>query len=108
VLDAVQRADEVFVPAVTLGELHYGAEKSSRPEANAERIGEFAARCAVLACDAVTSRYYGRIKDRLRRKGTPIPENDVWIASVELQHGLTLVSRDAHFSLVEGLTAESW
>ena len=58
----------------------------------------------ILVCDTETARQYGRIKVELRRKGRPIPENDMWIAAVALQHGLTLATRDAHFDAIDGLT----
>jgi tRNA(fMet)-specific endonuclease VapC len=63
---------------------------------------------AVLGCDAVTAQQYGRIKNDLRSKGRPIPENDIWIAAVAVQHGLTVVSRDDHFAEVTDLPREVW
>jgi tRNA(fMet)-specific endonuclease VapC len=81
----VATADEVFVPAITLGELYYGARKSPRFEANINRIDAFAATMAILGCDEATARQYGRVKDDLRAKGRPIPENDIWIAAVATQ-----------------------
>ncbi len=100
--------DEVFVPVVVVGELLFGALKSSRPEENVRTIEEFAAAAALLSCDVDTARHYGALKTRLRAVGNPIPENDLWIAAVSRQHDLTLLSRDAHFSAVEGLACESW
>ena len=99
---------EIFVPIVAIGELYYGARKSTRIEANLRTIDEFAATCALLECDLDTARYYGLIKNELRAKGRPIPENDIWIAAVAKQHELTLVSRDAHFNEVGGLSFEGW
>src|SRR5690349_2836081 len=90
-------AAEVFVAATVLGELYFGAKKSGRPAANVAKVDQFAAANSVLPCDAATARHYSDVKDGLRLKGRPIPENDIWIAAVALQHGLTLVSRDAHF-----------
>lgn len=55
-----------------------------------------------------TALQYGRIKQRLRRRGRPIPENDLWIAATAIQHQLVLASRDDHFTEVEGLTGERW
>lgn len=101
-------AAEVFVAATVLGELCFGARKSGRPAANLARVDQFAVAAAVLPCDAETARHYGEVKDRLRLKGRPIPENDIWIAAVALQHGLTLASRDAHFGDVDGLPVEPW
>ncbi|MXZ01781.1 type II toxin-antitoxin system VapC family toxin [Candidatus Poribacteria bacterium] len=48
------------------------------------------------------------IKERLRRRGRPIPNNDIWIAAIALQHDLVLVTRDAHFDEVESLQTERW
>jgi len=48
------------------------------------------------------------VRDRLRLKGRPIPENDIWIAAVALQHGLPLATRDDHFNEVDGLRVENW
>jgi tRNA(fMet)-specific endonuclease VapC len=62
----------------------------------------------VLACDAITATYYGNVKDQLRLKGKPIPENDIWIAALALQHDLVLISRDEHFKVIEQLKVETW
>lgn len=99
---------EISVSSTVLGELYYGAHKSAHTARNLARIDEFAASVKVLDCDALTAQHYGQIKDRLRVKGRPIPENDIWIASVALQFGLPLATRDDHFNEVEGLTLEAW
>ena len=101
-------ASEVFVPSVVLGELYYGARKSVRVEANIARVDAFAASSAVLVSDAATARQYGAIKNALRAKGRPLPENDIWIAAVAKQYDLTLVSRDGHFDEIAGLTVAAW
>jgi len=101
-------AVEVFTPSIVLGELYYGAYKSFRIEENISRINEFASQNSVLMCDTVTAQRYGQIKDGLRKKGRPIPENDIWIAAIALQYDLILVSRDDHFHDVVGLQIEMW
>ena len=101
-------ATEVFVPAVVLGELYYGAYKSSRVTENIAKIDGFAAKNAVLISDATTAKAYGQIKNGLRAKGRPIPENDIWIAATAMQYNLTLVTRDSHFGEVDGLVIETW
>ena len=106
--DRLGLADSVYVPSIVLGELFYGAHKSTRVQANIRRIEELAARSAVLGCDADTARHYGRIKNELRRKGRPVPENDIWIAALSIQHNLKLVTRDAHFTDVGELAFENW
>jgi tRNA(fMet)-specific endonuclease VapC len=101
-------ATEVFVPSIVLGELYYGARKSSRVESNLQTVDEFAAANRALVCDSTTAQQYGQLKNLLREKGRPIPENDIWIAATAKQHVLTLVSRDKHFDEVEGLSLERW
>lgn len=107
-LERLAQSSEVFLPAIVLGKLYYGARKSTHIDANIDRIDELAASSALLGCDIDTSRHYGRIKNDLRAKGRPIPENDIWIAAVAQQHGLTLVSRDTHFDEVDTLSLEVW
>src|SRR5438477_11929433 len=108
VLERLVESDEVFVPVVVLGELYYGARKSAHVNRNISRIDGLAANSALLGCDLNTSRHYGRIKNELRAKGRPIPENDIWIAAVGKQHSLTLITRDAHLGEVDGLAIEAW
>ena len=107
-LDHLADAEAVFVPSIVLGELYYGARKSNQPEANLARIDDFAANAVILACDGDTARRYGQVKDRLRRQGQPLPENDIWIAAIAIQHGLALATRDNHFGEVEGLSVAAW
>jgi tRNA(fMet)-specific endonuclease VapC len=106
--DRLKEADEIFIPSIVIGELYYGACKSSRAKANVAQIDQFAAKNVALSCDSETARWYGEVKDRLRQKGRPIPENDIWIAAIALQHDLTLITRDVHFREVEGLKIERW
>jgi len=108
VTERLREAEEVFVPSIFLGELYYGARKSRRVEENVARIDEFAARNVVLSCHTETARRYGEVKNGLRQKGYPIPENDIWVAAIALQNDLILASRDAHFGQVKGLRVEGW
>ena len=101
-------AEEAFAPSIAIGELYYGAEKSTHPEENAVRIEQFASVTTVLGCDTQTARQYGQIKNLLRARGRPIPENDLWIAAIARQHALTLVTRDKHFSDIEDLPTVAW
>lgn len=101
-------AGSLFVSVVTLGELRFGARKSGRVGENLRKIEAFASESDVLSCDEATARLYGDVKDGLRRKGRPIPENDVWISAAALQSGLALANRDSHFDHIEGLRTERW
>ena len=104
----IVKAGEVFIPATVLGELFFGAFKSSRPKANNARIENFAENNAILQCGIATSREYGRIKQHLLQKGQPIPENDIWIAALAIEHGITLVTRDEHFKKIDELKRTVW
>ncbi|MGB8647208.1 MAG: type II toxin-antitoxin system VapC family toxin [Anaerolineae bacterium] len=108
VKDKLGTAGEVFVPSIVIGELCFGARKSGRVKENLERIDEFAIHNAVLECNTETARRYGQVKNALRVKGQPIPENDLWIASIALEHDLTLITRDMHFAHVPDLAVVAW
>ena len=98
---------DLFLPAPVLGELLYGAVCSRHPQESIAGVVRPQERCTSLAVDWETAVFYSDVRHRLRLKGRPIPENDLWIAAVCLQHGLPLLTRDAHYGLVEGLTVSS-
>jgi tRNA(fMet)-specific endonuclease VapC len=108
VIDQFDQADEILLPSIVLGELDFGARKSGRTPENLARIEELSRQVIVLNCDTDTARHYGSIKNALRLKGRPIPDNDIWIAAIARQYQLTLVTRDAHFSEVDKLRVEAW
>jgi len=104
----LESSQELVLPIIALGELYYGARASSKSERNQERVREFSRRHSVLDCDEETAEIYGTLRDQLRKKGRPIPDNDIWIAAIATQHGLTIVTRDKHFSQIEDLPTEAW
>lgn len=93
----------VCLPIPVVGELRYGALNSRRAAQNVERIEALVARCTVLEVGLATADVYARVRRRLKQAGKPIPENDVWIAALCVQHELPLARSDAHFADVEGL-----
>jgi tRNA(fMet)-specific endonuclease VapC len=101
-------AEEILIPCIAIGELFFGAYKSLRVQENLARIDDFARNNAVLLCNIDTAKRYGDVKNRLKEKGQPIPENDIWIAAIAQQYTLTLVTRDPHFDLVDNLSVEKW
>ncbi|OGW44005.1 MAG: twitching motility protein PilT [Nitrospirae bacterium RBG_13_41_22] len=104
----IANAEEVFVPCIAIGELYFGAYKSFKIQENIVCIDEFALNNTVLSCNSETAKIYGNIKSRLKDKGQPIPENDIWTAAIAQQYSLTLVSNDAHFDAIEDLKVEKW
>jgi len=73
-----------------------------------QSLGRLCKGLTVFVCDTETARKYGAIKTLLREKGQPIPENDIWIAAIAQQHGLTLVTKDVHFDTIGHLRVEKW
>ena len=99
-------ASEIFLPVTAIGE--FGAYKSQRVEENRKNVANFIVNRTILNINADSAEIYGQIKQHLRKKGRPIPENDIWIASLAIQYNLTLITRDAHFSEIQYLTTQSW
>lgn len=104
-LDVLRRSERVFVPFVVLGELRAGFARGSKSAQNEKLLHRFLAKPSVrcLFADDQTCHHYARIYAQFRQAGSPIPTNDLWIAALALQHGLTLFSRDAHFGRIPQL-----
>lgn len=104
-VELLRLADEVHLSTVVLGELLAGFAVGSRERRNREELTAFleSPRVRIDTVDEGTADFYGRIFALLRRKGRPIPTNDLWIAAAALQHGLVLATRADHFAAIEGL-----
>ncbi len=100
----VQAFASVYLPVPVVGELRFGALNSQRVTENLSRVEQLVARCKVLDATLVTAEVYARIRLQLKQKGKPIPENDVWIAAICMEHGMPLATADDHFTEVDGLT----
>ena len=81
----MDQARETFIPCIVLGELYYGAKKSGKIKENMKRIEDFASENAIIDVSGETARLYAAIKLNLQKKGTPIPENDIWISAIAQQ-----------------------
>lgn len=105
VSDAIAAAQTVYVSVVTLGELEAGFELGTRAAENRARISEFlsAPFVAVLPVTRDVSRVYGRIFAQLRRAGTPVGVNDIWIAASAIDAGAQVITFDADFEKIAGL-----
>jgi len=105
VLEALERADLVYLSIFVLAELYVGFKGGSKEAANKRLLGRFLARptARILHATEETADVFAVIKCALKRAGTPIPLNDVWIAAHALETGSVLVTFDSHFSKVSGL-----
>ena len=108
IAEKVEKANAVYIPIIVLGELYYGASYSTHVQKNIGVIKKLTNRYKLLLLDEATSIEYGKIKSTLRKKGLPIPENDIWIAAIALRNKLPLVTRDGHFNDVSGLKLIAW
>lgn len=98
-VEMMEEAAEVWIPFVAMGEIKAGFLAGSRNAHNEALLHSLLQLpgLGVLFADHETTDAYARLFQFLRKKGTPIPTNDLWIAALAVQHGLTLLSRDAHF-----------
>ena len=104
----LRRADEICVPVIVLGEYRYGISQS-RERVHYERwLSEYLPTFRVLEIDERTTISYSTVRVELKKAGTPIPANDVWIAALCRQHAQPLLSRDHHFDAVSGITRLAW
>jgi len=102
----------IFMPVIVQGELLVGIELAAS-EAKRERLQQLYEQVVAQAADVLPitpeiAEWYARIFAQLRRKGKPIPTNDIWIAAIALAHGLILVTSDEHFQHIDGLQVEDW
>lgn len=105
ILDALGNSDTVYFSIFVLGELYAGFYGGRKSRENRERLTAFLSKPGVKILHGThdTSELFGIVKDRLRRAGTPIPINDVWIAAHAMESGASLITYDAHFKKVAGL-----
>jgi len=99
VAESVASADEVWLPFIVVAELRAGFSLGNRGTQNEAALRRFLFKPSVevLYADEQTTHHYASVFRQLRKQGTPIPTNDMWIAALVLQHSLTLCARDAHF-----------
>lgn len=98
----LDRAELVGVPAVALGELRTGFLLGDRRQRNEAELDAFLDNPAVevLSIDSETSRHYAEIVAELRKAGTPLPTNDIWIAATAARSGTTVLTCDDHFERI--------
>ena len=101
----ISQVEHIWLPAPVLGELRAGFAKGSKAAANELLLQEFLAsqHVHVIAIDEAVTRCYAKIFDQLRKDGSPIPTNDLWIAACVMHVGFALYSLDAHFKHVQGI-----
>jgi tRNA(fMet)-specific endonuclease VapC len=104
----LRKATQIAVPVIVLGEYRYGIRQSRERQRYEHWLVEYLPKFRVLIVDEQTTSSYAAVRGELKRAGTPIPSNDVWIAALCRQHSLPVLSRDRHFDLVPGLHRIHW
>jgi tRNA(fMet)-specific endonuclease VapC len=99
---------KIGMSSITLAELHFGAARSARADANLERVEAFADELASYPFDDDCAARFGRIKAEMLSTGRPTPDFDLAIAAVAMTHGLTVATADRHFADVPGLESVDW
>lgn len=108
VCEVIEEADTLFLPAVVLSELLYGAANSVRSQENEQAVRIFVAQSVVIPIDEDIATQYAAVRLRLKKIGRPIPENDIWLATTCMEFNLTLLSRDIHFDYIHDLKVINW
>ena len=98
----------LYASVITFGELYYGAERSMNVAKELAAVHKFEKTLRILDVDLTVASTYSRIRQEQNKKGLMLPVNDLWIAATALRYGLTLVSRDKHFSWIDKLSLEQW
>ena len=101
--------EEVWVPLIVLGEIKAGFQGGTQRHRNEALLQRFLAKAtvSVLIPSRETAEHYARIFVQLKRAGTPVPDNDLWIAALALEHDLTLITRGRHFERIVQLPCDS-
>jgi len=105
VLDVLANAETVWISVIVLGELYAGFRGGTKMVDNQQQLNLFLAKPTVKILDVSkeSAEIFGEVKDQLKKSGTPLPINDVWIAAHTMENGSVLVSYDHHFQAIAGL-----
>jgi tRNA(fMet)-specific endonuclease VapC len=104
----IDKTVQLFLPAIVLGELLYGAINSAKPEKNEHDITLFSNDSILMSIDEAAAIRYAKVRYNLKKKGNPIPENDIWIAALCLEHDVPLLTNDGHFNNIHELEVINW
>jgi len=105
VLEILENVDEIYIPAVVIGELIAGFRIGDKTKKNTDELMRFIDLPGVFIVniDFLIAERYGILIKILRENGTPIPTNDVWIAATAFEKGSKLLTLDKHFNNIPGM-----
>ncbi len=103
IYSVISKYDIIYLPITVCGELLFGAKNSKLSTKNSKRYLEFIESCVLLDSNLVTAENYASIRYKLKEKGKPIPENDIWIAAICMTNKIPLFTLDKHFQYIDNL-----
>lgn len=105
IVEVIQQSEFIGISPIVVGELMVGFDNGSRPDRNREELQEFleSPRIIIYSINLDTAQFFSQILCALKKKGKPIPTNDIWIAAQALEHGSVVCTYDKHFSFIDGL-----
>ncbi|MEE8433036.1 MAG: type II toxin-antitoxin system VapC family toxin [Candidatus Desulfatibia sp.] len=105
VVEIIVSAESILFSPIVVGELMFGFRNGNRFKKNMDDLNNFLQHevVEIIQIGKITSDRYSRIASHLKRQGTPIPSNDVWIAAQAMEHGIELITSDRHFENIASL-----
>ncbi len=104
----LEKANHLYVPVIVLGEYRFGIKSSTKAEELTILLSGFMNSVQELIIGIRTASHYADIRWELKNNGTPIPENDIWIAALAREFNFPILSRDSHFDYIQGITRLTW
>lgn len=103
VIQLIQSYEIICLPVIVCGELLFGAKNSGKRKKNEKKYQDFISSCIILDTNELIADAYAEIRLELKRKGKPIPENDIWISAICKVNNMALMTHDKHFVYIEKL-----
>ena len=106
IVEIIQVAEAIVMSPIVIGELLFGFDNGNKATQNRQDLQKFldSSRVTILPILSETSHYFSQVMLSLKRKGTPIPTNNIWIAAQAFEHGCVVCTYDNHFRSIEGLS----
>jgi predicted nucleic acid-binding protein len=108
IIKVLAASERHHLPVIVIGEYGFGLAGLRRGRELQKWLELLVSENIILSVELATATHYARLRTELQRAGTPIPANDLWIAALAREHGLPIVSRDAHFDHVRGIQRLGW